>query len=131
MLWRFDFWPTLLKAPVDMFSSSLEAAKSCPKDDLFPALIFARTRRGILRLRTHVSILLVLCTPLYRSLRSLSLQCDGTKEKPITIQGPKGGSPAIIKGSGKSGTCIEINHDYHILDVRKAPEMETVFHMSI
>lgn len=44
-------------------------------------------------------------------------QVDGTKEQPIEIKGPSSGATAIIKGSDKSGTCVEINHDYYILNV--------------
>lgn len=47
-----------------------------------------------------------------------SLKCDGTKEHPITLKGPTSGEPAIVKGDEKSGTCVEINHDYWILEVR-------------
>lgn len=45
------------------------------------------------------------------------MQVDGTKQQPITIKGPSSGATAIIKGSDKSGTCVEINHDYYVLDV--------------
>lgn len=48
------------------------------------------------------------------------VQVDGTKEQPITLRGPSSGPTAIIKGSDKSGTCVEINHDYYILDVSVA-----------
>ncbi|CAM9421254.1 unnamed protein product, partial [Ascophyllum nodosum] len=43
-------------------------------------------------------------------------QVDGTKERPITIKGPKNGPTAIVKGDDKAGTCVEINHDYYVLD---------------
>lgn len=58
-------------------------------------------------------------TPMFvTNLSTLSLgQVDGTKQQPITLKGPSSGATAIIKGSDKSGTCVEINHDYYILDV--------------
>lgn len=45
-------------------------------------------------------------------------QVDGTREQPITIKGPSSGPTAIVKGDDRSGTCVEISHDYYILDVR-------------
>lgn len=52
------------------------------------------------------------------------LQVDGTKEQPITIKGPSSGATAIVKGDDKSGTCVEINHDFYILDVRQMDYLE-------
>lgn len=45
---------------------------------------------------------------------------DGTKEEPITLRGNRRGDPAIVKGEDDRAACIEINHDYYILEVSTA-----------
>ncbi|CAM9734378.1 unnamed protein product, partial [Laminaria digitata] len=47
---------------------------------------------------------------------TLKTRVDGTKEQPITIKGPSSGDTAIVKGSDKAGACVEINHDFYVLD---------------
>ena len=43
---------------------------------------------------------------------------DGTKDRPITIKGLSSGGTAIVKGDDSSEACVEINHDFYVLDVR-------------
>eukprot|EP00904_Undaria_pinnatifida_P009226 jgi/Undpi1/5433/HiC_scaffold_2.g00712.m1 len=47
---------------------------------------------------------------------SAQTQVDGTKDRPITIKGPSSGGTAIVKGDDSAEACVEINHDFYVLD---------------